>query len=90
MATSRGYPGSYEKGYTIEGLENPDKECLIFHAGTKEDQGKVVTNGGRVLCVTALGKDLAEAAERSLDQLAAIDFDGIYYRQDIGYEFLSH
>ena len=90
MATSRGYPGSYEKGYTIEGLENPDKECLIFHAGTKEDQGKVVTNGGRVLCVTALGKDLAEAAERSLDQLAAIDFDGIYYRHDIGYEFLSH
>lgn len=89
MATSRGYPGSYEKGYPIEGLEKPDVDCLIFHSGTKEENGKVVTNGGRVLCVTALGKDLAEAAEKSLDQLGAIDFDGIYYRNDIGYEFIS-
>ena len=89
MATSRGYPGSYEKGFVIEGLTNvPDNDCLIFQAGTKEENGRTVTNGGRVLCVTALGKDIEQAVHKSLDQLAVIDFDGIYYRQDIGYEFL--
>ena len=88
MATSRGYPGSYEKGFVIEGLTNPDADCLIFHAGTKEEKGKIVTNGGRVLCVTALGNSIEQAVHKSLDQLATIDFDGIYYRQDIGYEFL--
>ena len=88
MATSRGYPGSYEKGFVIEGLSQPQNDCLVFHAGTKEQNGKVVTNGGRVLCVTAMGKDIEQAVHKSLDQLDAIDFDGIYYRQDIGYEFL--
>ena len=88
MATSRGYPGSYEKGFVIEGLENPDTDCLIFHAGTKEQEGQIVTNGGRVLCVTALAKDIEHAVHKSLEQLATIDFDGMYYRQDIGYEFL--
>lgn len=88
MATSRGYPGSYEKGFVIKGLENPDGDCLIFQAGTKEENGHIVTNGGRVLCVTALGKDIEQAVNKSLHQLATIDFDGIYYRRDIGYEFL--
>ncbi len=88
MATSRGYPGSYEKGFVIEGLNKPDADCLVFQAGTKEENGKIVTNGGRVLCVTALGKDIEEAVHKSLDHLATIDFDGIYYRNDIGYEFL--
>jgi len=89
MATSRGYPGSYEKGFVIEGLrQEPHPDCLIFQSGTKEEKGKIITNGGRVLCVTALGKDIELAVHKSLDQLSAIDFDGIYYRQDIGYEFL--
>lgn len=88
MATSRGYPGSYEKGFAITGLESPDADCLIFHAGTKEENGEVKTNGGRVFCVTALGKNIEHAVHKSLDQLASIDFDGIYYRDDIGYEFL--
>ena len=89
MATSRGYPGSYEKGFPVKGLpEEADNDCLIFHAGTKEEKGQVVTNGGRVLCVTALAKDIEQAVHKSLDQLEAIDFDGIYFRQDIGYEFL--
>jgi phosphoribosylamine--glycine ligase len=89
MATSRGYPGSYEKGFVIEGLrKEPGTDCLIFQAGTKEQNGQIVTNGGRVLCVTALGKDIKQAVHKSLDQLSSIDFDGIYYRQDIGYEFL--
>lgn len=88
MATSRGYPGSYEKGFVIEGLAKEHNDCLIFHAGTKEQNGQVVTNGGRVLCVTAMGKDIEQAVHKSLDQLDGIDFDGIYYRQDIGYEFI--
>lgn len=88
MATSRGYPGSYEKGFVIEGLSKSQADCLVFHAGTKEQNGQVVTNGGRVLCVTAMGKDIEQAVHKSLDQLDVIDFDGIYYRQDIGYEFL--
>lgn len=88
MAASRGYPGSYEKGFLITGLTNPDQDCLIFHAGTKEEKGQVLTNGGRVLCVTALGKDIEQGIHKSLDQLSAIEFDGIYYRNDIGYEFL--
>jgi len=89
MATSSGYPGSYEKGFIIEGLQKePDVDCLVFQAGTKEEKGQIVTNGGRVLCVTAFGKDIEQAVHKSLDQLSTIDFDGIYYRQDIGYEFL--
>jgi phosphoribosylamine--glycine ligase len=89
MATSRGYPGSYEKGFVIDGLRSaPEADCLIFQAGTIEENGKVVTNGGRVLCVTAFGRDIKQAVHRSLEQLSYIDFDGIYYRDDIGYEFL--
>ena len=90
MATSRGYPGSYEKGFPIEGLNaDTDPDCLIFHAGTKQEKDSIVTNGGRVLCVTSYGKNIEEAASKSLDQLSAIDFDGIYYRDDIGYEFIT-
>lgn len=90
MAVSRGYPVTYEKGYEIYGLKKKyDKESLIFHAGTTENKEKrIVTNGGRVLCVTSYGKNIAEAAGRSLDILKEeIDYDGIYYRTDIGFEF---
>ena len=89
MATSRGYPGSYEKGFVIDGLrKEPNPDCLIFHAGTREENSRIVTNGGRVLCVTAFGKHLDEAVDKSLNQLSAIEFDGMYFRRDIGYEFL--
>jgi len=88
MAVSHGYPVSYEKGFEIKGLNNePDKNSFIFHAGTKQTDGKIVTNGGRVFCVTSYGKNISEAAEYSLSILEEIDFDGIYYRTDIGYEF---
>ncbi len=90
MAVSRGYPGAYEKGFKISGLNREkDKNSFIFHAGTKETDGKIVTNGGRVLCVTSYGKNINEAADHSLDILEEIDFEGIYYRTDIGYEFKS-
>jgi len=88
MAVSHGYPGAYEKGFEIKGLNNePGKNSFIFHAGTKQTDGKIVTNGGRVFCVTSYGKNISEAAERSLNVLERIDFEGIYYRTDIGYEF---
>ncbi|HLX91942.1 MAG TPA: phosphoribosylamine--glycine ligase [Puia sp.] len=90
MAVSRGYPVTYEKGYEIYGLKkNYGKDSLIFQAGTTENQEKrIVTNGGRVLCVTSYGKNIADAAARSLEILKEeIDYDGIYYRTDIGYEF---
>jgi len=88
MSVSRGYPGAYEKGFEITGLDDQEnKNSLVFQAGTKEQDGKIITNGGRVLCVTSYGKNIAEAADRSLQVLEGIDFDGIYYRSDIGFEF---
>jgi phosphoribosylamine--glycine ligase len=88
MAASRGYPTGYEKGYEISGLDGKyGKQSLIFHAGTKESDGKIVTNGGRVFCVTSFGDDIEEATNTSLDVLEYISFEGIYYRTDIGYEF---
>jgi phosphoribosylamine--glycine ligase len=88
VAVSGGYPGSYEKGFPISGLDNGAKDGLIFHSGTKEEDGKVVTNGGRVLCVTAYAEALPEAIRQSVSILRKIDFDGMYFRQDIGYEFM--
>ena len=88
MAVSRGYPLAYEKGYEITGLDKKfGKQSFVFQAGTREEDGKIVTNGGRVLCVTSLHKDLQEAVNISLDILEHINYDGIYYRKDIGYEF---
>lgn len=88
MAASRGYPTGYEKGYEITGLNAKyGKQSLIFHAGTKESGGKIVTNGGRVFCVTSFGENIEDAVNTSLDVLEYISFDGIYYRTDIGYEF---
>ncbi|MDP9230005.1 MAG: phosphoribosylamine--glycine ligase [Bacteroidota bacterium] len=89
MAVSRGYPTGYEKGYEITGLDNDfGKNTLVFQAGTTEKDGATVTDGGRVLCVTCYGKNIQEAVDSSLDILDYINYDGIYYRTDIGYEFL--
>ncbi|MFI5154903.1 MAG: phosphoribosylamine--glycine ligase [Chitinophagales bacterium] len=89
MAVSRGYPGSYEKGFEITGLEKEiPHDSLIFHAGTKIEDNKILTNGGRVLCVTSFAETVYEAVDKSRDVLDHIDFDGIYYRRDIGFEFL--
>jgi phosphoribosylamine---glycine ligase len=88
MAVSHGYPGAYEKGFEIRGLNKSDnKNSFIFHSGSKQNGGKVVTNGGRVLCVTSYGKNVNVAVANCLAILEKIDFDGIYYRTDIGYEF---
>ena len=90
MAVSHGYPMGYEKGFEIKGLgENFGKGSLVFQAGTKEENGKVVTNGGRVFCITSYGKHIEEAADTSLDMMGYVNYKGIYYRSDIGYEFIQ-
>ena len=89
VAVSRGYPTGYEKGFEITGLDTKyGKQTLIFQAGTKEENGKILTNGGRVFCVTSYGPDINEAINSSLEVLDHINYEGIYYRNDIGYEFI--
>jgi phosphoribosylamine--glycine ligase len=89
VAVSGGYPGSYEKGLPITGLDQPlTGDTLIFHAGTRAEKDAILTNGGRVLCVTSFAETVYEAVDKSRDVLEKIDYDGIYYRRDIGYEFL--
>ena len=89
VAVSRAYPGSYEKGYAIEGLNTKfPGDSIVFHAGTLQQDKQIVTNSGRVLAVTSFAETVYEAVEKSRDVLEQIDYDGIYYRRDIGYEFL--
>lgn len=88
MAVSGGYPGSYEKGFQVYGLrEELGADSLLFHAGTTIKDEKVVTNGGRVLCVTSYAKTVHEAVGKSKEAMKKIDYEGMYYRRDIGYEF---
>jgi phosphoribosylamine--glycine ligase len=99
VAVSGGYPEDYKKGFPIEFgyLENPqaikhiDEEggVMVFHAGTKQVADEIVTNGGRVLAVSALAGTLGETIELSKEILEQIHFEGIYWRGDIGYEFVE-
>ncbi len=85
MLASGGYPAAYEIGRRINGLDDVDDDVNIFHAGTKLDaDGRFVTNGGRVLAVTALAPTFAEARDRVYRNIARISFDGMHYRTDIG------
>src|SRR5450631_1438417 len=80
VAVSRGYPGSYEKGFPITGLDVKYEDSLIFHSGTQLEKGAVVTNGGRVLCVTSYAGSIQDAIRKSVAVLTTIDFDGMYFR----------
>jgi len=86
VLASGGYPLAYEKGKEIKGLEEVEAMdgCFVFHAGTKEEDGKILTNGGRVLGVCAMGSDLKAARARAYEAAGRIDFDGKYFRHDIG------
>jgi phosphoribosylamine--glycine ligase len=89
MMVSRGYPGDYEKGKEI-GIDKKFDGSVIFHAGTNMKSGKVVTSGGRVLAVTSFGNSIEEASENSYRQVAAIEFEGKYFRKDIGKDLLQY
>ncbi len=89
VAVSGGYPGNHETGLAIEGLEeNTATDTMIFHSGTREKEGKVLTAGGRVLVAASFGIDVEDACGKSKEALRNIHFEGINYRRDIGYEFL--
>ena len=88
VAASGGYPGEYQKGIEIRGLDKmPGENSIVFHAGTTAKDGKTVTNGGRVLCVTSFGNSIPYAVVQSLKTLDKISFTGMFFRTDIGYEF---
>ena len=92
VVASAGYPGTHDTGKPIRGISETsppaDSDCVVFHGATARRMGKVLTSGGRVLTVTALGKDIAAARKRAYEEVAKIDFDGAYYRSDIGKDLI--
>ena len=88
VAASQGYPGEYEKGHVITGLDQAaaQQDTVVFHAGTRADDGQVLTSGGRVLCVTSLAEGLGAARERAYAAYDAIQWSGKFCRRDIGLE----
>ncbi|HWB54837.1 MAG TPA: phosphoribosylamine--glycine ligase [Tepidisphaeraceae bacterium] len=90
VATSKGYPGDYPSGLPITGIEkaNAMTDVRVFHSGTAMRENQLVTAGGRVLAVTALGHSYAEAQRRAYDAMKLIHFDGMHYRKDIGHQAL--
>ncbi|WP_300564734.1 phosphoribosylamine--glycine ligase [Flavobacterium sp.] len=87
MVVSGGYPEDYEKGKVISGIANI-QDSIVFHAGTKLDNGNVVSNGGRVLAVTSYGNDFQEAIKKSYQNIDKLHFDKMYFRKDIGFDLL--
>jgi phosphoribosylamine--glycine ligase len=85
MLVSGGYPETYQNGKIISGIENV-KDSIVFHAGTKNQDHKILTNGGRVLAVTSYGNDFKEALKTSYKNISKIQFEGMYYRKDIGFD----
>ena len=86
VMAARGYPAFYEKGKEIRGLEvaEEQEDVVVFHAGTRAEGGRFLTSGGRVLGVTALGKDTGTAIKNAYSAVEKIEWDGIHYRKDIG------
>lgn len=89
IAASGGYPDGYEKGKVIQGLSELDPDIMVFHAGTKKDGGKVLTNGGRVLGVTAVGNNLSLAVAKVYKNIEKIYFQNMHYRKDIASRAIS-
>lgn len=88
MLVSGGYPEKYKKGKVIQNLEQCE-DVIVFQAGTKNENDQILTNGGRVIALTALGENLEEALAKSLTNAQIVDFEGKYYREDIGKDLLS-
>ncbi|MCD6170100.1 MAG: phosphoribosylamine--glycine ligase, partial [Candidatus Latescibacteria bacterium] len=91
VMASEGYPGAYEKGREITGLKQAEQmeSVVVFHAGTKRERRKVVTNGGRVLGVTAVADDISAAVNRAYQAVEKIKFHGAHYRRDIAFRALA-
>jgi len=85
MLVSGGYPEAYEKGKEITGIKNI-QDSLVFHAGAKQDNGKIVTSGGRVMAITSFGETHQEATKKSYKSIESLHFDKMYYRKDIGFD----
>ncbi len=88
MLTSEGYPGSYKKGKEITGVSDVDKS-IVFHAGTKNENGKTLTNGGRVMAVSSYGLDIEGGLKKSYESIEKISFQGKSYRKDIGFDLVK-
>jgi phosphoribosylamine--glycine ligase len=88
MLASKGYPGNFEKGKLIE-IKSSACDCIIFHAGTAYDGGDMITNGGRVIAVTAFGKTIEDAMVNSYRQIENIHFENKYFRKDIGVDLME-
>jgi len=84
VLAAEGYPGKYEKGRPISGLNRLDEDIILYHAGTADRDGQLVSAGGRVLNVVATGETIPDAAGRVYENLPRIDFPGSFYRKDIG------
>jgi phosphoribosylamine--glycine ligase len=89
VLAAKGYPGDYPKGDIIQGLDSKHEDVKVFHAGTKQTDQGIATNGGRVLCVTALGDDLQSAQARCYEAINSLSWDGMTYRRDIGWRALN-
>ena len=92
VASSKGYPDTYEKGFVINGLDKIDDDVIVYHAGTKREADKILTNGGRVLGVTSVLQtfNLKSAKEKAYQSIHKITFDGIYFRNDIADKAIKH
>ena len=88
VAVSGGYPGNYAKGFEIGGIDNINPaDSILFHMGTAVKDGKIITTGGRVFCISSYGKSIFDAVEISKEEMQKVSFTGMEYRSDIGYEF---
>ena len=89
VLAANGYPDQYDKGHPISGLSSQVTNTKVFHAGTAVKDKKVVTNGGRVLCVASLGEDILEARAKAYERIDLLDWDGMFFRKDIGHKAVS-
>ncbi len=89
VIAAAGYPNEPRKGDAITQLPDEEEDCITFHAGTALEDGQLITSGGRVLCVTALGETVRAAQKRAYDAVDEVAFDGMQFRRDIGYRALG-